>query len=437
MNTTFNQTSKNLPVSLKRAISIYCTVSLFLIFEMAVQVSPSIMAFHLMKDLGIGAFALGIMSSVYFYTYTGMQIPSGLLFDRFKPKNIIATAIVTCSLGAILFGSAHSFYLACLCRLLMGLGSAFAFVSVLVVASDLFGKKHFVVLAGVTQMLAALGAMAGQLPVSILVNQVGWRLTMVFFGVFGIILAGVVWCLLNYEKPLITISKNNKFFFRGVKDDLKIILSNEQSWYIALYAGLLWSPMSGFASLWGVPFLIHFDQLSQNNAAFISSMMWLGLAIGSPLLGFFSNSLTNKIVPLWLSALAGVFAFFLVIETHQHFMMLSILLFIAGAACSGQALSFSIVRNNNQPSVRSTTIAFNNMAVVISGALFQPLIGWLLHSDKFSTIENFQFSISVLWIAYLLAFFVATFFIKEKMDHKYCDTQLKKNTLLPQDSVSF
>jgi hypothetical protein len=75
--------------SFKKSLWIYSIVSLFLIFEMAVQVSPSVMSSSLMQDLGISAFSLGLMSGIYFYTYTSMQIPSGLLFDRITPKIII------------------------------------------------------------------------------------------------------------------------------------------------------------------------------------------------------------------------------------------------------------------------------------------------------------------------------------------------------------
>ena len=86
-----------------KALLLYSLVSMFLVFEMGVQVSPSVMASNLMHDLNLSAYALGIMSGVYFYTYTLMQIPSGLLFDRFKPKIIIVCAITICSSGALLF----------------------------------------------------------------------------------------------------------------------------------------------------------------------------------------------------------------------------------------------------------------------------------------------------------------------------------------------
>ena len=188
-------------VSFQKMIMMYIAVSLFLFFEMALQVSPSVMSFQLMKDLSIGSFGLGLMSGCYFYTYTAMQIPSGILLDRFNPRIIITIAILVCSCGALVFSFAPNIFVASAARMLMGIGSAFAFVSVLVVTADLFQSKYFATLTGVTQALAALGAMSGQLPISHLVNFLGWRSTLLSFSITGLILAVIIFIFLRYQKP--------------------------------------------------------------------------------------------------------------------------------------------------------------------------------------------------------------------------------------------
>lgn len=405
-------------ISLAKAILIYAAVSLFLLFEMAVQVSPSVMAQNLMHDLNVSAFSLGLISSVYFYTYTAMQIPSGLLFDRLSPGKVIFSAILVCAFGSFIFGYATTFYLACIARLLMGVGSAFAFVSVLVMASKLFRSKWFAVLAGITQMLAAFGAMAGQMPISLLVNDIGWRNTMFVLGVIGIFLAITVFWLIGSKENL--ARKSTKVIKEegdvyNIKRSLTLILSQQQTWYIAIYACLLWAPMSGFASLWGVPFLETFDGLSKNDSVFYCSMMWLGLACGSPTLGLFSTLMNNKVTALIISAAIGIISFGCILEFKMQGVLLGLALFLSGAACSGQALSFSLVKNNNAQNMKGTAIAFNNMAVVISGAAFQPLIGWLLDKSSMTLnkIDSFKFAISVIFIVYIVGFLIAIMFIKQ------------------------
>ncbi|HSW68935.1 MAG TPA: MFS transporter [Gammaproteobacteria bacterium] len=398
-----------------KAIVLYGIVSFFLFFEMAIQVSPSVMSSQLMHDLNLGTFGLGVMSGIYFYTYTAMQIPSGLLFDRYNPRVIITLSILTCVIGTFLFAISQNIYTGSLARLLMGSGSAFAFVSVLVVTADLFKPKYFAALTGTTQMLAALGAMTGQMPISLLVVQMGWRNTLFTLFVIGCVLAIAVWTLLKYPQSNAPKKSSPSF---NTQSNLRNIVSHPQTWFIALYSCLLWAPMSSFASLWGVPFLIKVYHFEQTKAAFLCSLMWLGLAIASPFLGILSTAFKNRVFPLAASALIGAISFYFVLEINLPAMLVGLFLFFAGAACSGQALSFAVVKENNLNSAKGTAIAFNNMAVVVSGALFQPIIGKLLESDKMHSMEtydvnNFKNVLLIVLFSYVLSFLVAVFFIKE------------------------
>lgn len=409
-------------ISRSKALLFYFIVSLFLFFEMGVQVSPSVMAAQLMTQLNITTFGIGLMSGFYFYTYTIMQIPAGMLFDRFNPRMVITIAILICSIGTYVFSYADSILMGSIARLLMGFGSAFAFVSVLVVTADLFPAKYFATLTGITQMLAALGAMTGQLPISILVSHIGWRHTMLVLSFCGLSLSLIVFLILRYEKNIglkniyFDINKSDRKEGEGVFT----ILKNGRTWIVAIYACLLWAPMSGFASLWGVPFLEKVDNISPNTAAFLCSLMWIGLAIASPLLGYYATFIGNKIKGLYVSALIGAIAFAALLALHMPIYVVGLLIFLSGAACSGQALSFAIVKDCNSKINIGSAIAINNMAVVISGAIFQPLIGKLI--ELFSSEKNIQFQSAlsfkkafvVIFLAYLFAFIMARFGLKNK-----------------------
>jgi len=403
-------------ISKLRAIFLYSIVAFFLFFEMAIQVSPSVMAPQLMHDLNIGTFGLGIMSGIYFYSYTAMQIPSGLLFDRYSPRIIITLSILVCAAGTLLFATAQNMYVGSLARLLMGSGSAFAFVSVLVVTADLFKSTYFATITGITQMLAALGAMSGQMPISALVSVMGWRHTLLVLSLVGFLLAITVWTLLKYKKNSILIKHLEPSM--SIKRHLHHIITNPQSWYVALYSCLLWAPMSCFASLWGVPYLTKIHHYEPTSAAFICSFMWLGLAITSPLLGIISTSCKNKIIPLAVSAILGALAFGFLLHYDFSPLIVCLLLFLAGAACSGQALAFTVVKENNPNSAKATAIAFNNMAVVLSGAIFQPLIGKLIelaevHGTSLYDIARFKEALGLVLFSYVIGFFIVIFFISE------------------------
>ena len=95
-----------------------------------------------------------------------------------------------------------------------------------------------------------------------------------------------------------------------------------------------------------------------------------------------------------------------------------LLVFVCGAACSGQALSFTVVKEMSAPRQRGAAIAFNNMAVVISGAIFQPVLGRLLafqcDGASVQCVSN-HFRVSMLLIlgVYVIGFVLAAFCIKE------------------------
>jgi MFS family permease len=400
---------------LSRASIMYAVVALFLFFEMSVQVAPSVMAHQLIDTFQSSALSLGIMSGCYFYTYALMQIPSGMALDKFQPRWVITIAILICVMGNTLLGLAQDIYIASLARLLMGFGSAFAFVSVLVVTKDLFQPKHFAMITGITQALAALGAMAGQLPISILVGYVGWRNSLLLLSVIGLLIAILVFATIKYTR---CFCEQIHWSCNAKKPSRYMVLLDSQTWWIALYAMLMWAPMSGFASLWGVPFLERVDGFSSSQAALVVSLMWLGLALFSPLLGHFSTRYNNRKYALVLSSLLGVASFLMVLSLHRHIMVVAIFVFLSGGACSGQALSFSVVKERSQRNVVAMAIALNNMAVVISGAIVQPLIGAALDHFAHLTSVPYEWALVPILCCYIIATGVAFVLIKPIMHSK-------------------
>lgn len=400
-----------------KAWIIFILVALFLVYEMALQVYPAVITDQLMRDLQLNAYGLGLMSGIYFYTYTLMQIPAGLLFDRYHIRTVILLPLTICIAGAFLFSIATSAYTASLGRLLMGAGSAFAFISVLVVANDLFHPRQFAFLAGTAQMLAAFGAIAGGLPLIGFINEFGWRTPLVYISVAGLLLVSLIWLVVRYPKQHTAVDS------MSMQQSLRLICRNPQTWYIAIYACLLWAPMSAFASLWGVPFLSHYHHLSKDAAVHANSLMWVGIAIGSPLLGWWSDYIGQRKLPLALSALLGFISLSIVVFIPDlPFIAIAACLFLAGAACSGQALSFAVVRENNIPGTHAGAIGFNNMAVVIAGAFFQPLVGKLVQYHSQGLIENnapvysshdYLFGISIIPLCFIAAYLLTVVFIRE------------------------
>ncbi|MGD9153793.1 MAG: MFS transporter [Gammaproteobacteria bacterium] len=405
----------------KKSLLIYFLIATFLVLEMGIQVSPSIMTTQLMHDLHVNAFGLGFISGVYFFAYAVMQIPSGLFFDRYDPGRVTSIAIIACSIGLLIFSVAHNIYLVVISRIFIGGGSAFAFIALLVVSHDLFEAKYFALLTGVAQLLAAMGAIIGQILVSELLQFFGWRELFFYLGIAALLLSALIWYFASYKRIVV-----RKYLGAGgiVKSLCNIVLM-KQNWFIAGYAFLMWAPMVGFSSLWGVPYLIKVFGYSHMQAVYVCTLMWLGLGVLSPILGWYYMQVNNKQLFLTAISFVGfvVFGIILFLD-HSPLWVIAICVFLAGGACSGQVLSFSLIREINEREQQATVIGFNNMAVVVSGFVIQPIIGGVLtisSSGIFNTNINygdFKCSFGLILFCYLLATYLA-FFIFTNLNKRF------------------
>jgi MFS family permease len=396
-------------------------MSLFLCFEMALQVSPGVMTEPLRQDLHLSAYGLGLMSGCYFFTYSAMQIPSGLLYDRANFRVLVTIAISVCAIGAGIFGFADSLVTGLLARLFMGLGSAFAFLSVLTVAGRCFHTRHFAFLSGIAQLLAALGAIGGEIPIAFAVHHLGWRQTLWSLMGIGLVLALSVWLFL--KKPQEHCKQNTDSEAESIWSSMHHIGKNPQTWWVACYAFFNWAPVTAFASLWGIPFLVTSYQISTQTAASLCSLIWLGIGLSSPFIGAFSDKIGSRKPFLMLTALLGAVSMAAIIYLPGlSLALLGLLLFCAGVGSSGQILSYAVVQDFADKKRLSASIGFNNMALVASGLIMQPLVGKLLAWNEGVSmlsqtydLPSFQHALMILPIAFLLCAFISAVFIKETL----------------------
>jgi len=398
-----------------KAIWLYSLMALFLAFEMALQVSPGVITEALMTDLSISVVGLGLMSGVYFWTYTAMQIPSGVLFDRFNYRYLVSFALLACAVGVFVFGQAHGFWLGALSRLLIGAGSAFAFIAVLVVAHHYFAPKWFALLTGIAQLLACIGAMTGVVALGSLFSRVGWRAGMFYLGLLGVLLTLLVW--LSDRSNSDVASVNKKAQKTSLRKGLRRLWTDRQTWWIAIYALFNWAPITAFPSLWGVPFLEKAYGYSATQAGWLCALMWMGIGVASPIIGWWSSRLGRRIGFLstvsWIGAAALWAGIYL---DGVPGLIRAVLFFFAGVGASGQALSFAVIKDHAPAGTEGAAIGFNNMAVVASGALFQPLVGTLLQQNNIVgyTTADYRHALWILPACYAICWVIARFKIVEK-----------------------
>ncbi len=401
--------------------------AVFLI-EYFARIAPAVMVDQLMMDFHVQALALGSLSACFYYTYVGMQIPAGLLLDRLNIRWLLVCMALICAISCLLLASSTHLSEALLARALVGFGAAFAFIGTLKLVSLWFRPNQFGLLAGLTQSVGMLGAAMGQTSMAYLVTRIGWRHTLhsVAFSLMFIVLVLAIFLRTPVQKTR-PVRKMSIWKACGhLMDGLMIVLKNPQSWLNALLAGLLYAPTVIIAELWGVKFLQQTYHLSTPYAASGIGLIFIGWTLGGPLTGWLSDHLGRRKLILGLSALLSlIFISIFLFVPNLPLSVLFAVLFLYGMANTGVATTYAIAAELNSPALSGTSVAFANMASVLIGAVFQPVIGWLI--DKNSVLERgvlvysaygFRVAMIILPVCLLLAMFV-TLTIREDFNQEH------------------
>ena len=340
------------------------------------------MVTELMRDFDVGAAILGNLSAFYFYAYAALQIPVGLLMDRIGPRRLMTAAAAVTAVGSLIFAMSEDLAGAYVGRLLIGAGAAFSWVGVLTILTQWFPASRFAIFTGLAQASGMIGAIFGQAPIAVGVDAIGWRSTLVLVGAIGLVLAALMWVVLR-DRPHAAASSV------GVGASLRVLLRNRETWLNAVFGLAMTAPMLGFGALWAVPYLTTVYGLERAAASTLISSIFIGWAIGAPLAGWVSDRLRmRKPIMAACSVFAAASFVAVVYLPNLPLPLLAALIAAHGIAASGMVLAFASVREHNPPAMSSTAMGLVNVAVIGSGAIFQPLIGFLLDLQWDGTMEE-------------------------------------------------
>lgn len=404
------------------AVLILVVASLLYVYEFYLRVIPSVITEELMRDLKINAHQLGVISSFFYISYTFMQIPAGLLVDRFGPRRLLTIATIICAISTIMSGHADNQLTAALSRFFIGFGSSFAYACPLLVAKYWFSSNRFAMIGGCIQALGALGAIIGNEPVAYLTQSIGWRQTCYKSGLFGLLLALIIWLVVR-DKPTQPQRHHHAMQQMNEVTRLKVVIKNPQTWFVAIMGFCYWAPMTIFAELWGRSFITQTHGISITHASLMMSWVWIGVAIGGPIFGWFSNHICSRKKPIYLSYTIMLLTTYALIYIHvDNRFMIDIALFLFGFASAAQCVTFGLVSDNNPRNVIGTAIGLNNMAVIAGGIILQPLVSFLLESviranpsstEFFFNLGDFQAAFVLMPICTIIGLVTCILFVKE------------------------
>lgn len=416
---------------------IVCCGMLFYCYNYFLRVSPSVMQSELTQAFHITAYQFGTLAAFYYYAYTPMQLPAGMIYDKFGVRFVLCAACLMAVSGLSVFIAADSFMTAGIGRLMIGLGTAFAYIGTLKLASLWLPPTRFATVAGLTTSIGMISGALSQKYLTKALEVIGYQQALRTALIIGIVLSALI-ILLVRNRPKAEKAQESEMQapmnVSQLVSAMRIIFTNPQMWLIGTIGCLLYLPSSVFLDLWGIPYLKSVYHLSAEDAVAISGNTFYGWIISGPIIGMLSDKIKRRRLPLTFS---GFFAALLLcvvfyIPGGVSASWLSTIFFMIGFCCGAHPLCFALGKENNPIQISGTSVAVTNMLIMMGGVLFQPIVGKLLDLHANSPIgadglpvylpADYTFALSVVPLGVALGIFLSIF-LKET----HCVSQAKED----------
>lgn len=401
-------------------ILIWAMAAAFYLYEVALRVAPAGITDQLMQHFDITSTGLGLLVGAYYWSYVLMQLPCGLILDKFGPQKVISISALVCGAGTILFCQADTLTLAVFGRILVGMGSACAFIAALKVATDWFSPRRFALIAGLTNMMGTFGGNFAGSPLSYLSENYGWVNIFTLMGLSGFFIALLAYLIIE-DKPSKSFDNFHKF-----KRILIVLSMNKQIWLAGVVGGILYLPVTAFAELWGVPFLTRVFDGDNFIGSLTTNLVFIGMAVGGPIFAVMSTKMQSYKRVLQLTAvLAGGISLLIVFSPFFDRDSVLCLLFSLGFVIGGQVLVFSLAKVNVESNAYGTAMGFTNAIISFVAVFSQVIMGIILDfvwdgsvsemGTRIYTADAYQYAIVFLPILMLICMFILMF-VRDKYE---------------------
>jgi len=388
----------------KQAVVICFLVTIFYCYEYYLRVAPSIISAELIDSFNISNAGLGLLSACFYYAYTLLQIPVGLLIDKYGPRLVLTLACFLCVIGNYIFTNTDHIHTAQVGRLIIGFGSAFAFVGFLKICTNWLPSKYYAMMVGLCMLIGMVGAMGGEILFAWLVKLMAWKKALALSTWTGVVLAIVLWIVIRNEPKGTAINpQTSKTSSRPLLKELLIVLKNPQIWLVGMIGCFTYLPLSSFAEMWAVPYLEAIGY-TRTQSAYASSMVFLGFGLGGPIWGLASNWLSSRRIPLIAGSLvSAVSAALIILQPDMHALYMFSALFCLGFFSSAEILVFAVGNDIAFKNTTATTIAIINIIVMLGGIILQPLIGLILDVISNTSVSQYQTALLILPIGLFIS----------------------------------
>ncbi len=386
-----------------QAYLIWFIATLFVIYAFCLNTAAAVFAGTIKTTLHANDFGVSMAVGAFIVGFALMQIPAGYLLDKYNARFVIAAGVFILALGNIMISFANNLTFFTLSNFIQGAGASFAFIAAAVLISQWFPSKVFPILFGLTQTLSCV--LSGVIHYVLFVSLATHSWSQIYQ-----VLAGVGFCIFVLT---LLIVKSPAAFKRAeilsLKQSLAIVCKNPQVWLASIAAATSFGVLLAYASFWYLR-VQTFYSVGISEASIISAMTFVGLGIGTPLLGWLSNIYKSRKMILHVSLVLGTM--FLLLGLYlPHFnidtlIIAKVIAFLIGFALSGSMLFYTVVSELSSDATRGVALSITNTAVFLFNTvlMFIPYIFVTAVSTSFFTflwILPFFIFISLLLIYFI------------------------------------
>ncbi len=378
------------------------------------RMAPASISSDLQQSFMASGVALGGMAAAYFYTYTVMQIPVGVMADVLGARKIVAIGAVLSGIGSLMLGMADTLSMATYGRVLVGLGVSVMFISLMKLNSVWFHDRHFGTVGGMTLLLGNLGAVLAAAPLVWLVAQTSWRNVFIGVGFFSMVLGVLVWFFVRSHPGEVGLPTMRELEGKESHpaheghwyDGLIKVMKNRATWP-GFWPNLgIGGSLFAFAGLWAVPYLRDVYGMDRTTAANHTTVLLLSFAVGSLFSGWLSDKLGKRLPVILGGLMIYVLCWLPIVFDWRFPVSLGYVLFsLMGIGASGFTLTWSSVKEVNPPALSGMATGVINIGAFLGAAVLQPLVGWamdqgwdgkLVAGARVYSAHNYQMGLSIM-----------------------------------------
>jgi len=349
------------------------------------RLSTAVIAEALMAAFGTTGAQLGTLHAVFFVVYAAMQIPTGVLVDRVGPRRTAAAGAVVMHGGALWFASATGYASAVGGRFLIGLGGSVIFVSLLRFVANWYRADEFGTMSGLSFAVAGIGGILATTPFALLVESLGWRVSVRLLAVAGVVLAAATYALVRDSperaglSPVEGAPDQPRLAPAEVRRYLGVVLRDRWTWLAGVVLFCTGGVNLTLFGLWGIPYVVQVYDTSVTVASVVTLLGGLGAVIGPPAIGRFSDATGYRTELVVAGAAAYTLTLALIAALGDPpLALVGAAFFVAGGLLGAFVLTYPLIKERSPDDASGIALGTINGAAFFGAAAFPSLLGWVL-----------------------------------------------------------